>query len=245
MSVKDLVCVVTGGGRGIGRTIVEQFAAEDAKMVIATDISDAAFAELEKNNNNVKGYKLDVQDSKAIETFADEMVEKYGAVDVLVNNAGVTRDALIQKMSEEDWDFVLNINLKGVFNMTKYVAPKMMEKGSGSIINMSSVVGVYGNVGQSNYAASKGGVISMTKTWAKEFSRKGAKIRVNAVAPGFIRTPMTDKVPQKVLDIMESNTALGRLGEPEDIANAVTFLAGDKSVFVTGQILGVDGGLKI
>ncbi|MBN2655810.1 MAG: 3-oxoacyl-ACP reductase FabG [Spirochaetales bacterium] len=245
MSVKDLVCVVTGGGRGIGRTIVEQFAAEGAKMVIATDVSDATFSEMEKANSNVKGYVLDVQNSVAIAAFAEEMVGQYGSIDVLVNNAGVTRDNLIQKMSEEDWDFVLNINLKGVFNMTKYIAPKMMEKGAGSIINMSSVVGVYGNVGQSNYAASKGGVISMTKTWAKEFARKGAKVRVNAVAPGFIRTPMTDAVPQKVLDLMESNTALGRLGEPEDIANAVAFLAGDKSAFVTGQILGVDGGLKI
>ncbi|MBB6482541.1 3-oxoacyl-ACP reductase FabG [Spirochaeta isovalerica] len=245
MSVKDLVCVVTGGGRGIGRTIVEQFAAEGAKMVIATDVSDATFAEMEKANSNVRGYVLDVQNSEAIAAFTDEMVGQFGSIDVLVNNAGVTRDNLIQKMSEEDWDFVLNINLKGVFNMTKYIAPKMMEKGAGSIINMSSVVGVYGNVGQSNYAASKGGVISMTKTWAKEFARKGARVRVNAVAPGFIRTPMTDAVPQKVLDLMESNTALGRLGEPEDIANAVTFLAGDKSAFVTGQILGVDGGLKI
>lgn len=245
MSVKNLVCVVTGGGRGIGRTIVEQFAAEGAKMVIATDVSDATFGEMEKAHGNVKGMVLDVQDGKAIEQFAGKIAAEYGAIDVLVNNAGVTRDNLIQKMSEEDWDFVININLKGVFNMTKYIAPVMMEKGTGSIINMSSVVGVYGNVGQSNYAASKGGVISMTKSWAKEFARKGAKVRVNAVAPGFIRTPMTDAVPQKVLDLMESNTALGRLGEPEDIANAVAFLAGDKSAFITGQILGVDGGLKI
>lgn len=245
MSVKDLVCVVTGGGRGIGRTIVEQFAAEGAKIVIAADVSDGTFSEMEKAFGNVKGMILDVQDSEAIARFTEQIVTEYGSIDVLVNNAGVTRDNLIQKMPEEDWDFVININLKGVFNMTKYIAPRMMEKGSGSIINMSSVVGVYGNVGQTNYAASKGGVISMTKSWAKEFARKGAKIRVNAVAPGFIRTPMTDKVPQKVLDIMESNTALGRLGEPEDIANAVTFLAGDKSVFITGQVLGVDGGLKI
>ena len=245
MSVKGLVCVVTGGGRGIGRQIVEQFASQGAKMVIATDISDSTFAEMERVNSNVKGAVLDVQDSKAIETFVSETAESFGTIDVLVNNAGITRDALIQKMSGEDWDLVININLKGVFNTTKYVAPLMMSHGSGSIVNMSSVVGIDGNIGQTNYAASKGGVISMTKTWAKEFSRKGARIRVNAVAPGFIRTPMTEKVPQKVLDLMEENTMLGRLGEAEDVSNAVAFLAGDKSEFITSQILTVDGGLKL
>lgn len=245
MSVKGLVCVVTGGGRGIGRRIVEQFASEGAEMVIATDISDSTFAEMEQANCNVKGVLLDVQKGESIGNFASETVESYGKIDVLVNNAGITRDALIQKMPEEDWDLVININLKGVFNMTKYIAPIMMSNGSGSIINMSSVVGIDGNIGQTNYAASKGGVISMTKTWAKEFSRKGANIRVNAVAPGFVRTPMTEKVPRKVLDLMEGNTMLGRLGEPEDISNAVSFLAGDKSEFITSQVLTVDGGLKL
>lgn len=245
MSVKGKVCVVTGGGRGIGRKIVETFALEGAKMVIATDISNATFLELESEYSNVKGIELDVQDSAAISRITSDIVETYGTIDILVNNAGVIRDALIQKMSNEDWDLVININLKGVFNMTRSIAPIMMKKGSGSIINMSSVVGIDGNVGQTNYAASKGGVISMTKTWAKEFSRKGAKIRVNAVAPGFVRTPMTDTVPQKILDIMEGNTMLGRLGEIEDISNAVAFLAGDKSEFITSQVLTVDGGLKL
>jgi len=245
MSVKGKICIVTGGGRGIGRHIVEKFASEDAKMVIATDVSDSTFKEMEQQYPNIKGVVLDVQDSQAISDFTGKTADEYGTIDVLVNNAGITRDALIQKMPEEDWDLVININLKGVFNMTKYIAPHMMASGSGSIINMSSVVGIDGNIGQTNYAASKGGVISMTKTWAKEFSRKGAKIRVNAVAPGFIRTPMTDKVPQKVLDLMEGNTMLGRLGEAEDISNAVSFLAGDKSEFITSQVIAVDGGLKL
>jgi 3-oxoacyl-[acyl-carrier protein] reductase len=245
MSVKGKVCIVTGGGRGIGRHIVETFANEGAKIVIATDISDTTFSEMESTNANVKGLVLDVQNSEAITRFATDIAETYGGIDVLVNNAGVTRDALIQKMTDEDWDLVININLKGVFNMTRCIAPEMMKNGSGSIINMSSVVGIDGNIGQTNYAASKGGVISMTKSWAKEFCRKGAKIRVNAVAPGFIRTPMTDKVPQKILDLMEGNTMLGRLGEAEDVSNAVAFLAGDKSEFITSQILAVDGGLKL
>lgn len=239
------VCVVTGGGSGIGRTIVEQLASEGAEWVIATDVNPATFAELESRYANVKGYVLDVQDSRGIEKFALEIKEKYKRVDVLVNNAGITRDALVQKLSEDDWDLVIDINLKGVFNMVRFIAPIMMDQGSGSIINMSSVVGCDGNIGQTNYAASKGGVISMTKTWAKEFTRKGAKIRVNAVAPGFIRTPMTEKVPQKVLDIMKKNTMLGRLGEKEDVASLVVFLASDRSSFITSQIIKVDGGLKL
>jgi 3-oxoacyl-[acyl-carrier protein] reductase len=239
------VCIVTGGGSGIGRTIVEQLASEGAEWVIAADVNPATFAELVSKYANVKGYVLDVQDSRGIEKFTLEIKEKYKRIDVLVNNAGVTRDALVQKLSEDDWDLVIDINLKGVFNMVRFIAPIMMEQGTGSIINMSSVVGCDGNIGQTNYAASKGGVISMTKTWAKEFTRKGAKIRVNAVAPGFIRTPMTEKVPQKVLDIMEKNTMLGRLGEKEDVASLVVFLASDRSSFITSQIIKVDGGLKL
>jgi len=245
MSMNGKVCIVTGGGSGIGRTIVEQLASEGAEWVIAADVNPATFAELVSKYANVKGYVLDVQDSRGIEKFTLEIKEKYKRIDVLVNNAGVTRDALVQKLSEDDWDLVIDINLKGVFNMVRFIAPIMMEQGTGSIINMSSVVGCDGNIGQTNYAASKGGVISMTKTWAKEFTRKGAKIRVNAVAPGFIRTPMTEKVPQKVLDIMEKNTMLGRLGEKEDVASLVVFLASDRSSFITSQIIKVDGGLKL
>ena len=146
-------------------------------------------------------------------------------------------------MGDDDWDAVVNVNLKGVFAVTRAVAPAMMEAGSGSIINMASVVALDGNIGQTNYAATKGGVVSMTKTWAKEFARKGAQVRVNALAPGFIRTPMTETVPQKVLDLMVSKTPLGRMGEAQDIANAATFLASDAASFITCQVLRVDGGL--
>ncbi|HUM76407.1 MAG TPA: SDR family oxidoreductase, partial [Fervidobacterium sp.] len=160
-----------------------------------------------------------------------------------VNNAGITRDALIQKMTEEDWDRVINVNLKGVFNMTQAVVPYMLEAGKGSIVSTSSVVGIYGNIGQTNYAATKAGIIGMTKTWAKEFARKGAKIRVNAVAPGFIRTPMTEKVPEKILTEMAEKASLKRLGEAIEVANVYLFLASDESSYVTGQVIGVDGGL--
>jgi 3-oxoacyl-[acyl-carrier protein] reductase len=146
-------------------------------------------------------------------------------------------------MSEQDWNAVINVNLTGVFNMTQAVAPHMMKAQKGSIINTSSVVGIYGNIGQTNYAATKGGVIAMTKTWAKELARKGAQIRVNAVAPGFIRTPMTEKVPEKVIEAVLSRTPLARMGEPEEVAYVYLFLASDESSYITGQVIGVDGGL--
>ncbi|HFP1024728.1 TPA: SDR family oxidoreductase, partial [Escherichia coli] len=165
--------------------------------------------------------------------------------DVLVNNAGVTRDNLINNMTEQDWDIVIDINLKGVFNITQAVAPIMMEQNHGAIITMSSVVGTDGNIGQSNYAATKGGVIAMSKGWAKEFSRKGAKVRVNCVAPGFVITPMTENLPEKVINHMIAKTPLGRMATPEDISNGVLFLASEKSSFITGQTLKIDGGLVI
>jgi 3-oxoacyl-[acyl-carrier protein] reductase len=190
----------------------------------------------------VRGYLLDVTDRPAIEEFVRKVKEEFGRIDVLVNNAGITKDALIGKMQEEDWDKVIGVNLKGVFNMTQFVSNLMLENGKGSIVNISSIVGERGNVGQTNYAASKGGVISMTYTWAKEFARKGANIRVNAVAPGFIKTPMTEKIPEKVLESIKSKITLGRMGEPEEVANAVLFLASDEASYVTGHILDVNGG---
>ncbi|AEX84927.1 3-oxoacyl-(acyl-carrier-protein) reductase [Marinitoga piezophila KA3] len=243
MRMEGKVCIVTGGARGLGKAMVEKFAKEGAKVVYACDLNEEALKDLEKEYSNVKGYVLNVTDRKAIEEFKNKVMEEEGHVDVLVNNAGITRDALIQKMSEEDWDIVIDVNLKGVFNMTQFFAPEMMKAGKGAIVNISSVVGIYGNVGQTNYAATKGGVIAMTKTWAKEFARKGAQVRVNAVAPGFIKTPMTEVVPQKVIDYVVSKTPLGKMGDPEDIANAVCFLASDEAKFITGQVLGVDGGL--
>jgi len=245
MRLEGKVCIVTGGARGIGRAMVEKFALEGAKMVYACDLNEEALKELEKKYDNVKGYKLDVTDRPAIAKFKEKVMTEEGKVDVLVNNAGITRDALIQKMSEEDWDIVINVNLKGVFNMTQQFGPEMMKAGKGSIINISSVVGIYGNIGQTNYAATKGGVIAMTKTWAKEFARKGAQVRVNAIAPGFIKTPMTKDLPEKVINLVINKTVLQRMGEPEEIANAALFLASDESSFITGQVISVDGGLVL
>ncbi|MCA0385733.1 MAG: beta-ketoacyl-ACP reductase [Firmicutes bacterium] len=239
MRLKDKVAVVTGGSQGIGRSICETFAREGAK-VIAVDMNVAEF-----ENESIKGYALNVTDRSAIEAFYAFAVAEYGRVDILVNNAGITRDALINKMTEDMWDAVINVNLKGVFNMTQIAGPLMMEQGSGSIINIASVVGEYGNVGQSNYAATKAGVIGMMKTWAKEFSRKGAAVRVNSVAPGYVNTEMMKTVPDKVLDPIREKTMLGRLGEPQEIANAVLFLASDEASFITGHNLSVNGGLRL
>ncbi len=243
MRVKNKVCIVTGGGRGLGRAIVEKLASNGALMVFACDLNPESFKELESRFDNVKGQILDVTITETIEPFIMKVVKEYGKIDVLVNNAGITKDALVHKMSDEDWNLVVNINLKGVFNMGRAIGPVMMEQGNGSIINMASIVGIDGNIGQTNYAATKGGVISMTKTWAKEFSRKGAQVRCNAVAPGFIKTPMTEKVPENILEGIISKTPLKRMGEPEDIANLVLFLASDESSFITCQAIRIDGGL--
>ncbi|MGL4270478.1 MAG: 3-oxoacyl-ACP reductase FabG [Plesiomonas sp.] len=243
--MQNKICVVTGGGRGIGRQIVNTLADAGAAKVIACDLDAAALEETVNGRANVRGQLLNVSDRNSMPAFVASVMEEFGRIDVLVNNAGVTRDNLIQNMTEAEWDLVLDINLKGVFNLTQAIAPVMMAQGSGAIVSLSSVVGLDGNIGQSNYAASKGGVIALTKTWAKEFARKGAYVRVNAIAPGFIRTPMTAVVPDKVIDHMISKTPLGRMGSPEDIANAVLFLVSEQSAFITGQVLRVDGGLTV
>jgi 3-oxoacyl-[acyl-carrier protein] reductase len=243
--MKDKVCIVTGGARGIGRAIVDRFAEEGAAMVFAVDVNDAAFPELEAGRSNVRGAVLNVTDTAQIQAFVEKVQAEFGRIDALVNNAGITRDALIQKMSDDDWAAVINVNLTGVFKMTRAVAPQMMAGGSGAIVSIASVVGLDGNIGQSNYAATKGGVVAMTKGWAKEFARKGAKIRVNSVSPGYCRTPMIESVPEKVLEPIIAKTPLGRLAMPIDIANAVLFLCSEESVFITGQVLRVDGGLVL
>lgn len=243
--LKNKVCVVTGGARGIGRGIAETFAREGALRVWALDMNDSEFQALEKSYPAIKGAVVNVTDAAAVEAFVQQAQAEFGHIDVLVNNAGITKDALINKMSENDWDAVINVNLKGVFLMTKFVAPVMMDKGEGAIVSISSVVGLDGNIGQSNYAATKGGVVAMTKGWAKEFARKGAKVRVNAVSPGYTRTPMIETVPDKVLDPIIARTPLGRLAEIQDIANGVLFLCSDEAAFVTGQVLRVDGGLVL
>ncbi|NOI24396.1 beta-ketoacyl-ACP reductase [Vibrio mediterranei] len=239
------ICIVTGGAQGIGRCIVETFAQQQATMVYACDMNTQVAEELTAQYPNVRVKQLNVCDRRAIQSFIQEIHQEHGKIDVLVNNAGITRDNLLDRMSEEDWDMVLDVNLKGVFNMTQAIAPIMIENGIGSIVTMSSVVGTDGNIGQSNYAATKGGVIAMTKGWAKEFSRKGAQVRANCVAPGFIETPMTIDLPEKVMDHMKSKTPLGRMGKPQDITNGVAFLASDNASFITGQTLKIDGGLVI
>ena len=237
--LSNKVAVVTGGARGIGRCICELFADEGAK-VIAIDILDITY-----EKEDVEGYKIDLCSASDIEKFKEYLIKKYGKVDILVNNAGITRDALIEKMTDDMWDAVIDVNLKAVFNITRALFPVMKEIKSGSIINISSVVGEYGNIGQSNYAASKAGIIGLSKTWAKEFSRKGENIRVNTIAPGYVNTEMMATVPEKVLDSIKEKTMLKRLGEPIEIANAALFLASTESSYITGQLLSVNGGLRL
>jgi len=201
---------------------------------------DAAVAEI---GGNTRGYVVDVARFDDVTRNVQQAIADFGHIDVLINAAGITRDGFLTKMDVADWDKVIAINLTGPFNCTKAVAPHMMERGSGNIINVSSVVGVYGNIGQTNYSATKAGLIGLTKTWAKEFAKKG--MRVNAIAPGFIKTPMTAKMPDKVLQMVVDKTPMGRMGEPIEIANALLFLASDESSFVTGHILQVDGGVVL
>lgn len=233
------VAVVTGGSRGLGQAMCERFASEGAK-VVAVDMAELAY-----KNDNVEFYKLNVTSPEDINKFKEYMVEKYHKVDILVNNAGITRDAMTRKMTDEMWDLVINVNLKGVFNMVRAFGPLMEENNYGSIINISSVVGVFGNIGQANYAASKAGVIGLTKTWAKEFARKGAKVRCNAIAPGYIMTDMLKTVPEDLLEKFAKLTMLGRLGQPNEIASAAAFLASDDASYVTGQVLEVNGGMRL
>jgi len=245
MRLEGMVCVVTGGARGIGKGVVETFVREGAKRVWALDVNEDDLSALEGSTPSVTGVAVDVTNSAAVKAVVERVRTESLSVDVLVNNAGITRDAMIHKMTDADWDAVINVNLKGVFLMTRAVAPLMMEAGRGAIISISSIVGLDGNIGQTNYAATKGGVVAMTKGWAREFTRKGAKVRVNAVSPGYTRTPMIASVPEKVLEPIIAKTPLGRLAEIQDIANAVLFLASDESEFITGQVLRVDGGLTL
>jgi 3-oxoacyl-[acyl-carrier protein] reductase len=246
MRLEGKVCLITGAASGIGKATTLLFAQEGA-TVIAGDISkenlDSLVKEAEGLPGKVDPYILNVTDRDQIKEVVEKVVQKYGRIDVLVNNAGITRDALLVRMKEEDWDAVINVNLKGVFNVTQMVVPYMIKQRNGSIVNVSSVVGIYGNPGQTNYAASKAGVIGMTKTWAKELA--GRNIRVNAVAPGFIETPMTEKLPEKAREAALSRIPLGRFGKPEEVAQVILFLASDESSYVTGQVIGIDGGLVI
>ena len=239
MRLQNKVAIVTGGAKGLGAEMAQTFAKEGAK-VVAVDMAPLTY-----ECNNVEYYQLDVTNSTACKQLFEYVKDKYGKIDVLVNNAGITRDAMTKNMTDEQWDLVIDINLKGVFNLTRWVGPHMEETGGGSIINISSVVGEYGNIGQANYAASKAGVIGLTKTWAKEFARKGVPVRVNAIAPGYIMTDMMKTVPEDLLKKFASLTMLGRLGQPEEIAKSALFLASDDASYVTGHVLSVNGGMRL
>ena len=239
MRLENKVAIVTGAAKGLGGAMAQLFAQEGAK-VIAVDMMPLTY-----ECENVEFYKLNVTDGEACKALTEYAKEKYGKIDVLVNNAGITRDAMTRKMTDEQWDLVIDINLKGVFNLTRYVGPQMEVDGGGSIINIASVVGEYGNIGQANYAASKAGVIGLSKTWAKEFARKGVPVRCNAIAPGYIMTDMMKTVPEDLLKKFAGLTMLGRLGQPEEIAKAALFLASDDASYVTGHVLSVNGGMRL
>lgn len=250
MNLQDKVCLITGGAAGIGKATAERFAEAGARVVIC-DINAEVGQEVA---DKILGefYQVDVGDRQEVQAWIDQVIKKYGRIDVLVNNAGILRDGtlvkvkdgeLVKQMSEEQFDTVIRINLKGVFNCTQAAAPHMINQQSGVILNATSIVGLDGNFGQTNYVATKAGVVGMTKVWARELGRYN--IRVNAVAPGFTATEMVKAMPEKILDAMRGKTPLSRLGEPRDIANAYLFLASDEASFITGVTLRVDGGIVV
>ena len=242
--LENKIALVTGAARGIGQAIALQLAADGADLALcdvkAEWLEDTA-AKVKALGRRAETYAMDVANGAAVGEAVAKVLADFGRIDVLVNNAGITRDTLLMRMSEEDWDAVLDINLKGAFLVTKAVVKPMMKQRSGAIVNIASVVGIMGNPGQANYTASKAGLIALTKTTAKELGSRN--VRVNAVAPGFIRTAMTDKLAEPVKEAMLKMVPLGRLGEPEDVAKAVAFLASDAAAYVNGQTLAVCGGM--
>jgi len=252
MRMKDKVVLVTGGAAGIGKATALSFAEEGAKVVICDVNEEAGQTTVKELGEGSAFYKVNVTSREDVQKWIDDVVTKYGRIDVIINNAGILRDGqlikfkngeLVGQLSEEKFDLVISVNLKGVFNCTQAVAPVMAGQGGGVILNATSVVGLDGNFGQTNYVATKSGVIGMTKVWSRELGKFG--IRVNAVAPGFTATEMVTAMPEKVLDDMKGRTPLGRLGEPREIANAYLFLASDEASFITGETLRVDGGIVV
>ncbi|MDH4151512.1 MAG: 3-oxoacyl-ACP reductase FabG [Betaproteobacteria bacterium] len=246
MRLKDKVAIITGAGRGIGQATAVKFAREGAKVLVCDikqDWIDDTVALCQAEGGDAMGHIADVRDMKSLEAMVKATVDRWGRVDCLVNNAGIVADAQLKNMTEDQFDSVIDINLKGVYNCTRAVVHKMLEQQSGVILNASSIVGLHGNFGQTNYAASKFGVIGMVKTWARELGRKG--IRANAVCPGFIATSILGSIPEKVIGALEDRVPMGRLGKPEEIANTFAFLASDEASYINGAVIEVSGGLTI
>ena len=240
--LKDKVAIITGAAKGIGFSTAQRFAQEGAIAILA-DMNLESVKAAAAQIPNAQAYAMNVTDRASIQGVVDQVMQKHGRIDILINNAGITQDARLVKMTEVQFDAVIDVNLKGVFNCTQLIVPHMLEAGSGSIVNASSVVGIYGNFGQTNYSATKFGVIGFTKTWARELGPKG--IRVNAVCPGFIATEMVKAMPENILQDIERRSWLGRLGTPEEIANVYLFLASHEASFVNGVALEVSGGISL
>jgi 3-oxoacyl-[acyl-carrier protein] reductase len=244
--LKNKVCIITGGAQGIGLATALKFAREGARLAIwdvKQQAVDEAVRQCREAGAQAEGYIVDVTQRPMVDAATESVKQHFGRIDVLVNNAGITQDARLQKMTVEQFDRVIDVNLRGVFHGSQAVADTMVAQGAGVILNASSVVGIYGNFGQTNYAASKFGVLGFTKTWSRELGPKG--VRVNAVAPGFIRTPILDTIPEKVLDDMKHRVPLNRLGTAEEIANVYCFLASDEASYVNGAVIEVSGGMTV
>ena len=246
MRLKDKVSIITGAAQGIGLATALKFAQEGATVIVCdlkADAVDAAVAQCRAAGASAEGFAVNVTDRAQVDAMVAAVKARFGRIDVLVNNAGITQDARLQKMTLEQFDKVVDVNLRGVFHCAQAVVDTMVAQGSGAILNASSVVGIYGNFGQTNYAATKFGVIGFTKTWSRELGPKG--VRVNAVAPGFIETPILASMPDKVLDHMREQVPLKRLGRAEEIANVYAFLASDEASYVNGAVLEVSGGMTV
>ena len=246
MDLKGRVAIVTGGAQGIGKSIAAQLALAGANVVIADvaeEMAKSTAEEISRKGSEAVSIVVDVSSLSSVEEMVKKTLDKFGRIDILINNAGITRDALVMRMKEEDWDLVLDINLKGAFNCIKIVSPIMMKQRFGKIVNIASIVGINGNAGQANYSASKGGLIALTKTCAKELASR--QINVNAVAPGFIQTSMTERLSVEVREKLSFQIPLGKIGNPDDVANAVLFLVSEKSSYITGEVIKVDGGMAM
>ena len=242
MRLRNKVTLITGAAKGIGFATAKRFTEEGAKVMLA-DLNEGAVMEAVGQLKNAEPYVLNVTDRASIQRAVDAIITKHQRIDILINNAGITQDARLVKMTEEQFDAVIDVNLKGVFNCTQLVVPHMLEAKKGAIVNASSVVGIYGNFGQTNYSATKFGVIGFTKTWAREFGQKG--IRVNAVCPGFIATEMVKAMPENILQSIEQRSWMARLGTPEEMANVYLFLASDEASYVNGVTIEASGGISL